>query len=237
MQKIILFILFEIFSLCMFAQRTAPVSTLTPPITISPNIIDELFKGQHFNSNYDATINGTPFMFGDWKNGQVITDNGNKFFVSKINFDASRSVFVFLKNDSLYDVDEKINEIIIYKNDQNENKESNMVFQKNILPDLKNFIQVLVQGNITIVRKFNKQVEGENYTNGIVTNKKEYVLHFEDYAIVNNKLVSFNYNNNGLNDLVGNKASAINAYVKLNNLKLKKQSDFLKSIEYYNSLN
>ncbi|MEP7080273.1 MAG: hypothetical protein ABI784_06070, partial [Ginsengibacter sp.] len=182
MQKIILFILFEIFSLCMFAQRTAPVSTLTPPITISPNIIDELFKGQHFNSNYDATINGTPFMFGDWKNGQVITDNGNKFFVSKINFDASRSVFVFLKNDSLYDVDEKINEIIIYKNDQNENKESNMVFQKNILPDLKNFIQVLVQGNITIVRKFNKQAEGENYTNGIVTNKKEYVLHFEDYA-------------------------------------------------------
>ncbi|MEO6868794.1 MAG: hypothetical protein ABI168_04060, partial [Ginsengibacter sp.] len=81
MQKIILFILFEIFSLCMFGQRTAPVSTLTPPITISPNIIDELFKGQHFNSNYDATINGTPFMFGDWKNGQVITDNGNKFFV------------------------------------------------------------------------------------------------------------------------------------------------------------
>ena len=46
----------------------------------------------------------------------------------------------------------------------------------------------------------------------------------------------FNYNNNGLNDLVQDKASAINSYVKLNNLKLKKQSDFLKSIEYYNSL-
>jgi hypothetical protein len=205
-------------------------------LNVSPNILAPPFQGQRLTAKADNDIAGTPFLYNNWKRGSIIMTDGNSFLVPKINFDASRSLFVFDHSDTLYDLDDNVKSVVIYPDANSNNGDLPQTFINVGLGNSSPSVEVLTNGKITIVRKFTKRPEGENYSNGILKTSREYVLKSQDFVMINNQLKLIKYSTADLEELVADKVNEINSFVKSNNLKPKKQTDFLKSIEYYNSL-
>jgi hypothetical protein len=226
MSKLALTLLLTIFFANTYAQ-----------VNLSPNVLAEPFQGQHFKLSADNDVEGSPLLFDDWKAGEVTLKNGEIFRLQKINFDASRSQFIYTQGDTIYDFFDNVKQIKIFGDSHAEDPTPDMVFIKDILPGKSIFVQVLAKGKITILREIKKAPEGENYSNGIVNSKRKYTLHTEDVALVNGKPTPFKYSSSSLEDLASDKKDQVASYVKANNLKPKKQIDFLKSIDYYNSIN
>ncbi len=230
-----------IFTLCSFSfilfgfSQTSGVLPIRLP-TSSPNLLAEPFQGQHFKVKADNDIEGNPLLFNDWKSGDVILKNNEKYRVEKMNLDASRSRFIYYKNDTMYEFFDNIKEIRIYNESDLDDPGSVMVFRSDINPISANFVQVLAKGKITVFQEYNKKPEGENYSNGIVNNTRKYVLHTNLNALVNEKVIPIKFNSSTLKELTSDKRNQVDAYLKENKLKPKKESDFLKAVTYYNSI-
>jgi len=203
---------------------------------MSPNILGEPFQGQHFKLKADNEIEGDPFLFTDWKSGEVTLKNNEKYRVERLNLDASRDRFIYYKNDTMYEFFDDIKEIRIYNENHLSNPGSDMVFRIDINPTAANFVQVLATGKVTIFQEYEKKPEGENYSNGIVNNTRKYVLHSIQYALIGNKAIPIKFSSSTLDDLTLDKKTQVNTFIKANNLKVKKENDFLKVITFYNSI-
>lgn len=223
MRKLIFTLLSSGFISLAFAQ--------TP---MSPNVLAEPFQGQHFKAKSDNDIEGNPLVFSDWKKGEVTLKNGERYPIEKINLDAQRNKFLYQINDSIYEFLDNIREIKIFNNNGSDN--SVMIFRDNIDPESDNFVELLDSGKITIFQVYEKKPEGENYSNGIVNNTRKYVLHTTQYALINKKTTPIKFNSSTLDDLTSDKKKEVEAFVKENKLKVKKEPDFLKAINYYNSI-
>ena len=225
MNKLILTLIFGTFFSFGFSQTN-----------ISPNILAEPFQGQHIRMKVDNDVEGTPLLYNDWKRGEVTLKNGQNYHLEKINFNASDGKFIYSKNDTVYEFVDNVNEIKIYSDNHSQDSSSDMIFRTDLLPDQSGFVQVIAKGKITILREFVKKPEGENYTTGIVNSTRKYVLHTQDVALVGNKVVPFKYSSSTLDEFTSDKKDKIDSYVKQNKLKPKKESDFLKCINFYNSI-
>ncbi|HEX7458143.1 MAG TPA: hypothetical protein VF301_06895 [Ginsengibacter sp.] len=203
------------------------------PATMS-TILTDPFRGQDFKiSDNMGEVEGSPFLFSEWKKGDVTLKNGEKYKIEKINLDASRNQFVYSMNDSLFEFSDNIREIKIYGED---GAGSDMIFRSDINPIAANFVQVFINGKVTIFCELSKKPEGENYSNGIVNNSRKYILHSNYYSLIDNKSNPVKFSSSTLDDLTSDKKDQVNAFVKANNLKVKKEPDFLKAITFYNTL-
>jgi hypothetical protein len=192
------------------------------------------FGGIIVKSDKDAE--GSPLLFDSWKRGEITLTNNQKVLIEKINLDASRDVFVYEKNDSVYEFVDNIKEIKIYGEDHNNNAESDMIFRTDVNPSAANFVLVLAEGKITIFCEYNKKPEGEYSANGFVTITRKYELHSNYYSLINNKAKLIKFTSSTLEDLTSDKKDKLDAFIKENKLKVKKESDFLKAIKFYNSI-
>ena len=61
-------------------------------------------------------------------------------------------------------------------------------------------------------------------------------LHTNQFAVIDNKAIPIKFNSSTLEDLTSDKKKEVEAYVKENKLKVKKEPDFLKAINFYNSI-
>ena len=212
------------------------------PIHLDPaamsNVAGEPFRGEDFktNDNLGGEVEGNVFLFDDWKEGEVTLKNGEKYPIKKMNLDASRDVFVYLVNDSLYEFSDNIREVKIFGEDHRNDLGSDMIFRTDINPEAANFVQVLTKGKVTIFCAYSKKPEGENYSNGIVNNTRKYVLRPNYYYIADEQAVPIKFGSSALQDLTSDKKDEVTAFVKTNNLKVKNQPDFLKAINYYNDI-
>ena len=210
------------------------ISVTFSQINMSPNVLGEPFQGQHFAQKADNDVEGNPMVFDNWKKGQVTLNNGEVYPIAKINLDGQRHLFLYSVNDSTYEFVDNVKEIRIYDNANDPN--SVMVFRNNIDPESTNFVELLDTGKITIFQVYEKKPEGENYSNGIVNNTRKYVLHTNQFAVVDKKAIPIKFNSSTLEDLTSDKKKEVEAYVKENKLKVKKEPDFLKAINFYNSI-
>ena len=202
------------------------------------NILADPFKGQNFKvSDNTADVEGNPFLFEDWKKGEVTLKNGEKYPIEKINLDASRDQFVYVVNDSLYEFSNNIRIVRIYGENHSTDPSSDMVFRTDINPDAANFVQVLTKGKVIIFCEYIKKPEGENYSNGIVKNTRKYVLHPNYFSIIDGHSVPIKFGSSALADLTSDKKDEVVAFVKTNHLKVKNEPDFLKAVGYYNEIN
>ncbi len=210
-------------------------STLNPADMV--NILSDPQKiGAFKTSDAMGDVAGTPLLYDEWKRGEVTLKNGEKYKIEKMNLDASRDRFVYAVNDSLYEFSDNIREMKIYGEDHKNDPSSDMIFRSDINPSAANFVQVLTTGKITIFCEYSKKPEGENYSNGIVNNTRKYVLHKYYYSIVNNKAVPVKLSSSTFDELTSDKKEEVTAFIKTNNLKVKKEPDFLKAITYYNGI-
>lgn len=203
---------------------------------LSPNVLQAPFQGQQFTAKADNDVEGNPLVFDNWKKGEVTLKDGEKYPIEKINLDAQRHIFLYAVADSIFQFDDNVREVRIYDNGNADNPSSVMVFRNNIDPQSDNFVELLDTGKITIFQQYEKKPEGENYSNGIVNNTRKYALHTTQYALINKVATPIKFNSSTLEDLTSDKKKQVEAFVKENKLKVKKESDFLKAIDYYNSM-
>lgn len=225
MRKLVFTLLCSGFITLSFAQ--------TP---MSPNVLAAPFQGLHFTAKADNAIEGSPLLFDRWKRGEVTMDNGETFPIDKINLDAQRNLFLYSVQDTIYEFLSVVKEIRIFDYSDGDNPNNVMVFRHNVDPESDNFVQVLDTGKITIFQTFAKKPEGENYSNGIVNNSRKYALHTTPYALIKKVAVPIKFSPSTLEDLTADKKKEVEAFVKENKLKVKKQPDFLKAIDFYNSI-
>jgi hypothetical protein len=225
-----------------FSQR---IPAMTPeqdgikPIPLNgtnqSNILGDPFSGQNFSINDRmGSVEGNPLLFTDWKSGEV-TLNNEKYYVEKMNLDASSDKFIYYKNDTMFEFFDDIKEIRIFGENHVSDPSSDLIFRNDINPAAANFVQVLTKGKIIIYCEYSKKPEGENYTNGIVNSTRKYVLHSTQFALVDKKTIPIKYNSSTLDDLTSDKKKQVEAFIKENKLKVKKEPDFLKAIDFYNS--
>ena len=206
-------------------------------VNMSPNILGAPFQGERFATKASNDVEGSPLLFETWKSGTVSLANGEVYNVQKLNFDASTSTFIYSLKDTIYEIQNIVNQVEIDgENSDIPGSPTAMLFRNDLIPGQSNFVQVLLKGKITILRQFSKKPEGENYSNGVINETRKYVLHSQDVALVKGKITPLAYSTSALNELTVDKMKEIESYIKAQHLKPKKGDDFLKAISYYNSL-
>ncbi len=201
-----------------------------------PYTYGEPFANRAYKEKADNAVEGNPMLFDDWKRGEVVLKNGEKYSVDKINLNADLHKFLYSQHDTVFEFVDNVKQITIYNNGSSDNFNSVMVFKNNVDPESDNFVELLDTGKITIFQTYEKKPEGENYSNGIVNNSRKYVLHTTQYALINKVATPIKFNSSTLNDLTADKKKQVEDFIKENKLKVKKEPDFLKAINYYNSL-
>jgi len=206
--------------------------------TLSFSQIDSIshFGGIYTKLNDANSFEGSPLLFNAWKRGEVKLMNNQKFVVEKLNLDASRNTFEYENNDSVYEFTDNIKEVRIYGKDHDAHPELDTIFRTDINPSATNFVQVLTEGKITIFCEYNKKLEGENSMNGFVTTSAKYELYSNFYVVINKIATPIKFSSSTLDDLTSDKKKEVEVFVKENKLKVKKESDFLKAINFYNSM-
>jgi len=222
----VLFTLFSIFFVtCCFSQ-----------VNISPNILATPFQGDRFTMTSSADVEGTPLLFDNWKTGKIILSNGQVYPLQKLNFDASKLKFIYSIKDTLFEMQDNVTQVRIDDERGGPGSANEMVFRNDLLPGKTYFVQLLTNGKVSILRQFSKRPEGENYTNGIIKETRKYVLHTSDVILQDGNIIPLTYGSDALTQLTSDKKSEVEKYVKANHLKAKKEDDFLKIINFYNSL-
>lgn len=241
MLKLILTSLSFSFIISGFSQRVTPspeTNGILPVLIPSSNQGNILaaFEGQPFKVKPSDGIEGDPLLFEDWKSGEVTLINKEKYFVDKINLDASNNKFIYSKNDTMFEFFNNVQEIKIYTANHLSDPASDMVFRSDVKTIAPNFVQVLSRGKITVYKEYVKKPKGENYSNGIVNITRKYVLQTTQNALVNDKIIPLKFNTSTLEELTADKKSEVEAYLKQNNLKPKREEEFVKAVNYYNSI-
>ena len=227
MHKLLFTLFFFGFVTLAFAQAQTPMSA---------TVLETPFQGLNVTVKADNAVEGSPLLFDNWKRGEVTLDNGETFPVDKINFDAQHNLFLYSVHDTVYEFLTIVKEIKIFDYSDAESPNHVMIFKHNVDPESDNFVQVLDTGKVTIFQTFSKKPEGENYSNGIVNNTRKYALHTTLYALVNKVAMPIKYSASALDDLTADKRKEVEAFVKENKLKVKREPDFLKAIDFYNSI-
>lgn len=239
-------LVFILLSFCFisfgFSQRVIPTGQTNGvyPVSIQStnqaNILAPSFEGQRFRIKADNGVEGDPFLFEDWKAGEVILKNNEKYHIDRINLDASDNKFIYNQNDTVYEFLDNVAEIKIYGENHVIDSASDMIFMAGINPASPDFVQILASGKITVIKKYAKKPEGENYSNGIVNNSRKYTLRTTQYALVDKILTPLKFDSATLEALTSDKKAQVDAYLKENKLKPKKAKDFLMAVAYYNSI-
>jgi len=196
----------------------------------------EPFANRAYKEKADNSVEGNPLLFDNWMPGEVILKNGEKYFLQKINLDAGVNIFLYSKNDTVFEFSDNVKEIKIYGPDHTDNPSSDMVFMSNVKPNDPGLVHVLDSGKIIIFQEYDKKPEGENYSNGIVNNSRKYTLHTTQSAVVNNQVIPIKFSSSSLDEITSDKKQQVQAFVKENKLRVKKEDDFLRAINFYNSI-
>ena len=196
------------------------------------------FTGKVYFEKKVEGVQGSPFLFEQWKPGKVILKNGSQFDKVQLKFDAEQNKFLYNQKDSLYEFIHPLAEVRLYDETGANDSIFSMVFKNNISAGAKlnpgQFVQVLCQGKVTLIKQYVKNIEGENKNSGYTTTVKQYVLYTNLWAIVNKEVIPIKLTGNFLEQLTGDKNSEVQNYVRANGLKIKSERGFVSAVAYYN---
>ncbi len=195
------------------------------------------FYNRDFNNlevkNSYASIEGSPFLYKDFRKGEVALKNG-KLFRGEFRYDKYADQVEFRVKQGIYWVAEpdqidyiKIDSIhLIYVTKEPEH------------PDKGSYYEVLVSGKCYLLLKegviLQSAEQPKPYTDAkpakfIERKKLYYLLNDQNNPVrINNKKI--------IPQVLSEKSSEISAFIKKNKLSFKKEKDLIRIVNYYNSL-
>jgi hypothetical protein len=215
--------LLSFFLLASLVTYVQNINQLSDPVT-----------NKNFSLEKYSEIKGSPFMIDKWIEGSVTTPKGI-YQKLLLKYNAYENLLIFNNNDEPYEFQETILAFTLMPK-PGENA-SNLNFKNGISANgiqPQQFIQVLEEGKINLYKYFGKQVSEMSEINaGMV---KTFTPNIK-YYIGNSSSLNFTkLNGNDCLQLMADKKELIDKYLAEKKLSLKKESDFVEIIHYYNSL-
>ncbi len=190
--------------------------------------------GRPYTTLKTERIDGSPYLFNEWKAGRVKLKNGLKYDSLQLKFDAFLNKVFYNHNDSLYEFLHEVAEFDIYPNI---NAQPYTFYQLRAEKSFKpgTFVQVLARGKITVIKYYLKEVdERKEYGSPIVL--KEYRDRSSSFILANGEVYPAKYSAKLLDEIITDKSREINLFINNKDLNLKKEAGFLAAVQYYNSL-
>lgn len=178
---------------------------------------------------------GSIYLFDDWRPASAVVNSGIAYEVSKLKFDELHNKFLFNRNDTVYEFGDDVRQVKFKTPDGQEIVFEKVINANNKIP-ANIFVQVLSSGKITLLKHYQKTIEGENATNGMFSSTKQVVSHNNYWATVNNQTIPIKLNKRSLEEITSDKNDQINSYIKSQKLNVKEEKDFTAAIDYYNQI-
>jgi hypothetical protein len=190
-------------------------------------------QGMLYNDKDNLEIEGTKFTTDNWVTGSAIASDHKIYKKLKLKFDALKGQFVYLDNNVMYELSDIISTVILYPNYPDTT--NFITYKKNIIPEIKGYVQVLSEGKITFVKQWEKTIT--EYTEYGSAAKKQYSDVIK-YKIIKNRTVSLVAMNkkNLLQLLDADKQTQTENFIQSKKINMKSEEGWSNVINYYNLL-
>jgi hypothetical protein len=199
--------------------------------------LSDPFNGKPYMVKAYDDIRGSAFLFDDWKPGHATDKYGTTFLNVLLRFDTYANKFFYNHGDTAYEFVTVINEFELFP--FSGDTTTKMVFKKGftatdkLIPD--KFVQVLTEGKITAVKYIYKTLEEATEYN-MPGKIKSFANRMAYFFIKDGTAISQKPNSKLLEELLKDKWSVVEPYMKQNSLSPKSEDDCIKIINYYNTL-
>jgi hypothetical protein len=189
-------------------------------------------------------VDGSPYLFTEWKNGSILERNGTLSENLMIRYDSYRDEVQFLKDGRTLVVEPSIATgfsflILNYDTKRVEHVNFRNGFNVNVSGYTKlSYFKVLFDGKIKFLRKI-KTGYIEETVNNFGTNEqvKKFIKVEEEFLIKEDgSVVPISKGRKDLMEQFGNSSGELKVFMKENKLSFKSEADVLKVLEKYESL-
>lgn len=183
-------------------------------------------------------IQGSPYLFEDWKSGSITSNIGTVYTGLKIKYDAYKDVVEILQNGAIMEINPKLyNDFRIQEEGHKE------YFFKNDFKPMERFNQqsyfeVLFQGKIYVLRKIKVDYISENVTNFGSSNEIKKFIKNESYFFVQESGggIEFKLNKKSVMNLFPDKNEEIEGYIAREKIKCKTIEEIVRIASFYESI-
>lgn len=200
--------------------------------------LSDPINGRPFMIKKYEDINGSAWLFEDWKTANVTDKFGTTHLIVQVRLDLYANKLFYNHNNTVYEFITDINEVEIFLSHPSDTNNT-MLLKKgfninDVVTPLK-YVQVLAEGKITFLKYLYKSLDettAYNVPGKIKTfNNRSNFFYLKDGKNFSQKPAS-----KILEELAGDKWAQVEAYMKQNSLNAKNEDDFARLINYYNSL-
>lgn len=223
-----------------FCQRSN-IPTLTPVRGMNVNQGGLSGAGLKYNdgsyvSEKETDIKGSPFLFDDWKKGNVLLKTKERVDSVLIKYNLYTDILQVKVDEQEYQFNVDVLEFLL----PDPVSKETALFRSGFVPvpgmNEKSFYQVLYDGKTKLLVKYKKLIVSElTSTPGVKARA------FEDqksYFILTaqGRMEKIKKKNKGILDLLDDKKEELKKMVDTNKLKLTSDDEIIKALEYYDSL-
>ncbi len=228
MKKSFLSIAFCILSAYSFSQAEVQIQ--------NRKFIDVLSGNLAYIAQY-TDVQGTQFLQDAWMHAKIVLNNGTFVNNFTMKFDTYNNKFVANKNDTAYEINPTIPEVILYSS---EDTSSNALvfkkgFQINSNVNSGKYLQVLAEGKMILLKFIKKELE--EYTEyGNATKLKRFQESYQYFLYDHQKYESINLSKKNLENHLVDKSALVFSYLNEKKLTGKDEKSWIAAVKYYNSL-
>ncbi|MEP0263819.1 hypothetical protein [Dokdonia sp.] len=176
-------------------------------------------------------IDGSVYIYEDWSNNATVSSEETTVRLDNLNFNAQRNAFQSkIGRDTVFTFNfRNLNKVVVknktFKNVYSPKHQKSRVFE--VVTETKDF---------TIYKDYRIEIKEGNPNPQRGAANDKYLLRFDYYVSQGENFDKFQLKKSKVLKLMGDKADQVEAYIKTNKLKIKRDNDFAKVITYYNSL-
>ncbi len=191
------------------------------------------YLNKEFNNSLMTKVQGTPYLFEDWKTFAIITtQDDNKYKIRNLNYDSKLDLFVAkISFDSIFTFNPNFLKSVVI---------NNRPFKKylNQKSSLFNYYEVISEGEKVELLKRNIKVIRQGIMNHLTMEKETdyYILRIKYYVNDHGKIKELPLKKKNVLQTFGDQSQKVKKFLSENNLSIKKENDLIKIFEYYNSL-
>ncbi len=218
---------------CMLTVAYKQTYAQQPGVNFSANS-----EGLTVNGDLYKDMNGSPYLFNDWVKGNIQLEDGTIYNNLNLKYDQVRELLIFLADDNtskrfsapvkaftLTNADDKDWPRITFRNG----------FKAIDGGNEKTYYEVLADGNTLLLKRTEKKIVDERAPGSLIVSKQISAT-TKYYISSNNRISKIKKDKKSVLEVLGNKQSDLETYIKNNNLNLKEDADLIRLIEYYNTL-
>lgn len=182
-----------------------------------------------FTINY-TDYEGSPYLINDWRKGTVVAKtNGKTYELAKMRYDIYKDEIEYEENQKPYRFANEITEFQL----------AGRVFRRNF-PNIetynaRSFYEVLYDGKIKVLKHYLVKVQSEKPYNS-ATEIKRFVKDEYLFLMKDSKMIKLKRDKKAVLDLLADKQSDLENFIKSQKLKLSKEDDIIALVEHYEHL-